>query len=78
MGLAAQPDANGPPLLLQIVQQARCVGRLLDPGGHPFRIERSQVPEEVVDPIVAFEDLVTEYPKIATDPGSSIKLAATF
>ncbi len=34
--------------------------------------------EPIVDPIVAFEDLVTEYPKIATDPGSSIKLAATF
>lgn len=34
--------------------------------------------EYIVEPVVAFEDLVTEYPKIATDPGSSIKLGARF
>ncbi len=34
--------------------------------------------EEVVAPVVDFEDVVTEYPKIATDPGSNIKLGARF
>ena len=34
--------------------------------------------EDIVTPVVPFEDLVTEYPKIASDPGSNIKLGATF
>ena len=34
--------------------------------------------DEIVTPVVPFEDLVTEYPKIASDPGSNIKLGATF
>lgn len=32
--------------------------------------------EEIVTPIVPFDDLLTEYPKLATDPGSNIKLGA--
>ncbi len=34
--------------------------------------------EAVVDPVVPFDDLVTELPKIATDPGANIKLGAEF
>ena len=34
--------------------------------------------EEIVSPVVPFEELVTEYPKIASDPGSNIKLGAIF
>lgn len=34
--------------------------------------------EHVVSPVVPFEQLVTEYPKIANDPGSNIKLGAEF
>ena len=34
--------------------------------------------EAIVSPIVPFEELVIEYPKIASDPGSNIKLGATF
>ncbi|MCK4284236.1 MAG: zinc-binding dehydrogenase, partial [Candidatus Brocadiae bacterium] len=34
--------------------------------------------EGIVTPVVPFEDLPTEYPKIASDPGSSIKLGAEF
>ena len=34
--------------------------------------------EEIVTPVVPFEDLVTEYPRIATDPDLSIKLGAEF
>ena len=32
----------------------------------------------IVQPIVAFEDLLTEYPKIATQPADSIKLGVRF
>jgi threonine dehydrogenase-like Zn-dependent dehydrogenase len=34
--------------------------------------------EPVVEPVVPFESLPTEYPKIATDPGSNIKLGVKF
>lgn len=34
--------------------------------------------EPVVTPVVAFEDLVTEYPRIMSDPGANIKLGAEF
>ena len=34
--------------------------------------------KKVIDPVVKFEDLVTEYPKIATDPGSNVKLGAEY
>ncbi len=34
--------------------------------------------EHVVDPVVTFDELVTEYPKIAADPGANIKLGARF
>jgi len=34
--------------------------------------------EPIVDPVVPFEDLVTEYPKIMSDPGSNIKLGCSF
>ena len=34
--------------------------------------------DNVVSPVVPFQQLVTEYPKIASDPGSNIKLGATF
>jgi threonine dehydrogenase-like Zn-dependent dehydrogenase len=34
--------------------------------------------EPIVDPVVSFEELVTEYPKIANDPGANIKLGARF
>lgn len=34
--------------------------------------------EPIVTPIVAFEDLVTEYPKIMSDPGSNVKLGCVF
>jgi len=36
------------------------------------------VAEPVVQPIVAFDDLVTEYPKIATEPETNIKLGVHF
>ena len=32
--------------------------------------------EPIVQPVVAFDDLLTEYPRIATDPGSNVKLGA--
>ncbi len=34
--------------------------------------------EPVVQPVVAFEDLLTEYPKIATEPGSNVKLGVRY
>ena len=34
--------------------------------------------EHVVQPVVPFDDLVTELPRIASDPGASIKLGAQF
>ena len=34
--------------------------------------------EHIVDPVVSFEDLVAEYPKIMSDPGSNVKLGASF
>jgi threonine dehydrogenase-like Zn-dependent dehydrogenase len=34
--------------------------------------------EPIVTPVVEFEDLVTEYPKIASNPGGNIKLGANF
>jgi threonine dehydrogenase-like Zn-dependent dehydrogenase len=34
--------------------------------------------EPVVTPVVDFEELVTEYPKIVSDPGSNIKLGCRF
>ena len=34
--------------------------------------------DRIVTPVVPFEELVTEYPRIASDPGSNIKLGATF
>jgi len=34
--------------------------------------------EPVVDPVVPFDDLVAELPKIASDPGANIKLGVTF
>jgi len=34
--------------------------------------------ESIVEPVVAFEELITAYPKIATDPGSNIKLGVKF
>lgn len=36
------------------------------------------VSEPIVQPVVAFEDLLEEYPKIATDPGSMVKLGVRF
>jgi threonine dehydrogenase-like Zn-dependent dehydrogenase len=37
-------------------------------------IDGSLSGERIVTPIVHFDELLTEYPKIATDPGSNIKL----
>ena len=34
--------------------------------------------EPIVTPVVAFEDLVVEYPKIMSDPGSNVKLGCYF
>ncbi len=34
--------------------------------------------EEIVDPVVPFEELPTEYPKIATSPGTNVKLGVEF
>ncbi len=34
--------------------------------------------EHIVSPVVAFEELVMEYPRIANDPGANIKLGAAF
>ena len=34
--------------------------------------------EAVVQPVVPFDDLAGEYPKIATDPGANVKLGASF
>ena len=34
--------------------------------------------DHIVAPVVPFDDLVTEYPKIISDPGSNIKLGASF
>ena len=34
--------------------------------------------DHIVSPVVPFEDLVVEYPKISGDPGSNIKLGARF
>jgi len=34
--------------------------------------------EAIIDPVVPFGDLVTEYPKIATNPESNIKLGVSF
>ena len=34
--------------------------------------------EHIVTPVVAFEDLVTEYPKITSNPEQNIKLGAYF
>ena len=34
--------------------------------------------EPIVTPVVAFEDLVTEYPKITSNPEQNIKLGAYF
>ena len=36
------------------------------------------ISEPVVHPVVAFDDLVTEYPKIATEPETNIKLGVRF
>ena len=34
--------------------------------------------EDIVSPVVRFEDLPTEYMKIATDPGANIKLGVIY
>jgi len=41
-------------------------------------VEGKLTGEPVVTPVVAFEELVQEYPRIASDPGSNIKLGASF
>ena len=34
--------------------------------------------DPIVTPVVAFEEIVTEYPKIMSDPGSNVKLGCRF
>lgn len=41
-------------------------------------VEKKLSGDHIVSPIVPFEDLVAEYPKIASDPGANIKLGTVF
>ena len=51
--------------------------RLFDTCWRLF-VEAKLLGDDIVSPVVPFEDLVTEYPKIASDPGSNVKLGARF
>ncbi len=72
---------------LRIVFSRACSGRIrTTPTGTRTASSTSSgvcwraalVSEPVVHPVVAFDDLVTEYPKIATEPETNIKLGVRF
>ena len=50
----------------------------LKQGPHHYDPELWKRGEHIVDPVAPFEELITAYPKIWSDPGSNIKLGARF
>lgn len=52
-------------------------GRIFDVAWRMLR-EGSILSDPIVQPVVRFDDLLTEYPKIETAPGGNVKLGAVF
>ena len=52
-------------------------GRIFDVAWRMLQ-EGSILSDPIVQPVVRFDDLLTEYPKIETDPGENVKLGVVF